>query len=1435
MDNIQTGLLSGFKQSIASIKKFGEELEGLDSRFGRLDQRIQAMQSSLGALDSQMIERKDEIENIIKAINDVKILPSEKLKRYLVEQINLINNKIIDKVREQIDLQVQSIMQEVNTGQAGPLSLTRSGLIPNVKSSANSGDTGSKSGGASGSSSASSSSDQGAVSSSKRSGLTDAVIKSFGGMMGKNSDIPVQLLSNAVDTFKTVQNEQIKMMQTMMMKNHALSTKPKDNVSDPSKTMATTADIPDIQKFVRQQSIYYGTDYGTLTKVAGVGVQQFDDPAEIKKFVQLAAQLQTLEPGSDIMKIAGGLGSVISQFDLALADVQEKVAQPLAAVTEITRTPSTKIIEEMRRFDAANKGANMDPDTAIVMAATSIKSAATEGVDINTFYNNALKSLQSDHALSRLAKLGIEPYKEEDITGTKTVRPANELFTEVARALTRMDSSTRSDTYRDLFGSEQISKEAGSMSRIMDNFVETMNKVDRFNQGQYENTIKASLDNPMVNANRAHTSISVALDALTQEFTPAINKVSYMLMNMAGGIEKNAAMLADLGGIFATMLTGLMAWRGIKWVGNKPGVNILENVETQRTRTGFINSVGGLRTDGLLSSAFGNLTRKQVGEMQKNPLLDGYIRKMDGMTEKQRDHFKAYLSDKRINVKDLPTLFTAMDEAPNWEKRPDLTNVEKYSRLRQYNNRLSTRPEVASALSSGFLGTLNSSTASLGAFNSHRTNADYSNVSDRMSRMTQKEFAGFENSLVERQSNGLPPIHDITSLSRALDHYSNSIRESESAARRATPAYGSLSNAIRSLNSSTSSAGGIRERFRNFLKDIPNLARGAGSSIVGLTKNIAKMGVQMAAMYALGKVVQSVTEASTVTADQKKLAEADAREKQNTYTANRLSASGSDHWWQTLLNPEYLGLSFYGSVGNWGNKIEAFSGTSNMVSHDKYMDDLSAMKKYYGFSGTGEEFAKWLKKEKGLTGEQAVNQWYQNTGEAKKNEQMRQEGINEQYKQSQLKAAEESSLQETAKKEYEKQYKDGLLNFSSVNSNDLNQRLDSGLTKVKEEHSQKISDALMGGLSSYDPRYIEMRKAQVEAERQVLEDELAIIDSYISKAKKILETADPNSEEYKNAQKTLDNMKSVREEVKEQGEKVIKNDNNEVNLEIYQKQTGASDMRMQRIELMSQAKELEASYYMDTQSKEYYDAMKNITQNKISQMQAELENLRAIKAQGDQTEEHATKILQTQNNIAQERVNLKQLRLDSITLGRQRISDNMSDRENELLSLQVRSGITDESSPILRNKRIANYKSEISDINELISQHQSNLKTAGAGEAVKIQQEIRDLQKQSLQAQLGILQEVKTGAGTFNMPQGVTAMSRYEYLTRNGTHTSTTVGMGDVTVNITLPNVTSATSAEQLQQIGAGLGQGLAQGRVGGIRQQLGGNPQTGYRSRYGR
>lgn len=1431
MDNIQAGLLMGFKQSIASIKKFGKELEGLDSRFGRLDQRIQAMQSSLSTLDSQMVERKDEIEDIIKAINDVKILPSEKLKRYLVDQINLINNKIIDKVRQQVDLQVQSMVREISMGRMGPTKLNMSGGMTNTGETGSSTASGSNSSGSSGATSVVSASDQGSSSSSKSSGLSDAAINTFGGMLGKNSDVPVQLISNAVDTFKTVQTEQIKMMQAMMMKDHS----PTTGANDTAREIATIADIPDLQKFVRQQSVYYGTDYGTLTKVAGIGVQQFDDPAEIKKFIQLSAQLQALEPGSDIMKIAGGLGSVISQFDLALADVQEKVAQPLAAATEITGTPSTKIIEEMRRFDAANQGANIDPNTAIVMAATSVKSAATEGVNINTFYGNALKSLQSDDAMSRLAKLGIDPYKEDEITGDKTLRPADDLFNEVAQALTHADSTTRSETYRDLFGSEQVSKEAGSMSHIMDNFVETMKKVDQFNKVQYENMIKSSLDNPMVNANRAQTSITVALDALTQEFTPAINKVSYMLMNMAGGIEKNAAMLADLGGIFGTILTGLLAWRGIKWVGNKPGVNFLENAETQRTRTGFINSVGDLRTTGLLSSTFGNLDRRQVGEMQKNPLLNGYIREMEGMTEKQSKHFQNYLTDKGIDVKDLPTLFTAMDEAKNWEKSPDLTNDEKYERFRQYNNRLSTRPGLASVISSGFLSTLNSSTATLGAFNTHRTNADYSDLSDRMTRMSQQEFSGFEDSLAERQRNGLPPINDITSLSEALDDYNNSIRESDSAARRATPAYGSLSDAIRSLNSETSGTNGIRERFRNFLRDIPNLARGAGNSIVGLTKNIAKMGVQMAAMYALGKAVQGITEGMTTTEDEKKLAAADAREKQNTYTANLLEEMSTGGL-QPLLNPAFWGGTVRGLLGSVGNGINKFfGGNGDDIGVFKSMDDLDSIEAYYGYHGLRSDMAKWLKEEKGLTMEQAVEQWYENTGEAKKNEQMRQEGINEQYKQAQLKAAEENRLQDIAKQEYDKQYKGGLLNFSSVNADDANQRVESGLTKVKEEHSQKISDALTGGMSTYDPKYIEMRKAQVEAERQVLEDELAIIDSYISKAKKILETADPDSEEYKNAQEALESMKSVREEVKEKGEKIIKNDKSELNLEIYQKQTGASDMRMQQIELSSQAKELAASYNMDTQSKEYYDVMKNITQNKISQMQAELEKLKTIKPEGDQTEELASKIQQTQNNIAQERVNLKQFKLDSITLGRQRISDNMSERENELLALQVRSGITDESSPILRNKRVANYKSEISDINQLISEQQSRLKTAGAEETVKIQQEIRDLQKQSLQAQLGILQEVKTGAGTFNMPQGVTAMSRYEYLTRNGTHTSTTVGMGDVTVNITLPNITGATSAEQLQQIGAGLGQGLAQGRVGGIRQQLGGNPQTGYRSRYGR
>ena len=57
------------------------------------------------------------------------------------------------------------------------------------------------------------------------------------------------------------------------------------------------------------------------------------------------------------------------------------------------------------------------------------------------------------------------------------------------------------------------------------------------------------------------------------------------------------------------------------------------------------------------------------------------------------------------------------------------------------------------------------------------------------------------------------------------------------------------------------------------------------------------------------------------------------------------------------------------------------------------------------------------------------------------------------------------------------------------------------------------------------------------------------------------------------------------------------------------------------------------------------------------------------------------------------------------------------------------------------------------------------------------------------------------------------------------THSKFSIQSGDMYVNVTLPNVTSNMSSQELASIGAALGKGIAQGKNVQLRNQLSGNP----------
>lgn len=1380
------------------------------------------------ALDKKLSNNvQEEIDQLITAINDVQITPEPKLKHHLVNQINRINNALINKIREQVNVQVQSIIQEINKVQSGPGGLNSDTQIRNAggfgpstpRSGSSSSDSQNNGGGTAskGGSSSEKDSGSGAVNAEAVQGAIINIIRQR--ISGAFDNALMMAMSKAVEAFKNIQPEQIKMMRNLKQKDEYNQDKD-GNPLERTNMAGVESAVSDLQNFIRQQSMFYGTDYKQLYQVGGIASGLLDDPVEMKEFVRVTAQLNTLAPGSNPVNIANGLESTKAQFGLEVADLEDRIAQPLAVVSDVTKASIEQIIDALKSSGSTINNAKVDPETAIVMAGTTLKATALEGGNVGNFYNSIMNRLQSPEAMKKLQELGLA---NVDDTGAKILVPAEELFKAIAQKLSGADSPTIRDTNDALFGTYQSSKGAATMHEIMNTFVKVMEVSGNFDKSKYENMVKSSVDNPLVNTKRAGQSITIAFDALVQEMTPTINKVSYALMNMAENVAKNAQLFVKLGDVLSNVLLGMMLLKGIKWGAEK----LRPNFERETARTAFLENVSGM--DGV-DNSIKKMTRKEVGEMQKDPLLNGYLRDLNGLTEKQSDHFKNYLKSNKIEVKDLPTLFSTMDEAKNWQPGKELTDDEKFDRTKQYHSRLSTRTELASVITPALLTTLSSSTASRGVFDTQRaSDNNYSKLTDRMSQMSQGEFEGFENHLVNRQRNGLPPIDDIQKLNNAMDDYEQTQREAAASARQASPAFGDLSNAVRGMNSGMSSTASLKNGFKQFLKDIPDLSKGALVSVKNLAGGFAKMAMEIAGAIGLAQAAKGLTESYLSTDDERLLAQADDRDNDLKGMANKINAQAEGEASWALARNTATGL-YYSAMNGISS---AFGGTPSNFGYFEGDDMMGEMMDYFKFSGSQVDFSKWLKQREdsgGQTVEEAVAEFNAKSGRSGETEKMRQKAITKQYEASKLEEAEQKRLEEIAKKNYEEKYKEGAVKSPSIDSDSVLSRVSDRINEIKDTSQIDTLRALMSGMKTDSDEYIALRKKQTESMRQVLNEELAIIDKYIANAKTVMDSADPESQEYADAKTDYDNLTSTRDKVASEGEVDILQQEWNTKQETYQGQVRKVNNSLSRIDLIAQAKELAAAYNMDTQSQEYLDTMKKITLNKLSQMKNELANLQAIQAIGDLSEDQATQVLQLQNTIANEQALIKEYNLASIGIGRAKIQDNSSDRENELLELKLRTGNPDDSSPILRNKRIANAKEEVSEINQVIADLKAKLPAAGADETTKINAEIRDLQKQSLQAQLGILDEMKSTAGTFNMPNGVSAMSRYEYLTRGNTHNTTTIGTGDVTVNITLPNITNGMTNRQLQQVGQSIGQGLSVGRVGSLRSQQAMNP-SNYRS----
>ncbi|MBD8498890.1 hypothetical protein [Paenibacillus arenosi] len=1432
LDQISREMKRIIAKELGSSVKDLQQLGSIDSGSIRSYQLKSEFERVSKVLDKKLnTSIQDEVTEIVRHISEVEVRLSPRLKVHIANQINRINNKLVEKIREQLNVQVQSLLQDIAEIRTTPGRLNGNYIATNgvgrqdTVGNSNQVNT------------IHSGNDAAAAAKTQLGQFKEALESSLrNALAGSLSNVPMNILYQATETFKVVQLEQIKMMQNLMTKSDNLK-----DVKDPTKGPDMTkvqAMLSNLQSFVRQQSTYYGTDYHQLYQVAGLSTTMLNTEAEMKEFIQLVAELKVLDPGADPLKVANHLENIKEQYGIDMAKIRDEVVIPVAAMNKGTDIGIEAMLAAVT--PTSDRGAidNLDFRSALVFQGTALHANEKPPADYGSYFK-ILDKIMSPNAAKKLEELEINRKVNDKINNKEVEREAKDVLSDyVKKMANEKDPDKVRDYNQAIFGTKSskdgtpmTNKEVGNMHIYLDRAIDFEKKLESFKETEYVKMITESLDNPLVNVNRASQGWTIALDSVIQELTPAINTVSYALLNMSNYISENAQLFAKLANVLSTALLGMLVWKGMR--GGVTSIN--GNAEILRRRTTLQDTVkafGTGETGHLIDNGVRALTPKEIGRYQKLPEVDRYIQELHGMSQQQQDHFRKYVAEKQINIKDLPTLFSAMEESKSWEERKELSSDEKYNKFKAYNNRLSTSTVAPQMLNASLMGNIGHMVNSSADFEGYRANTEFASVSDRMSRMTQSEFDGFEKHLGEMNRNGSPAINTLGELSRALDEYDKAMNDADKSSRESSPTFVSLSHAVRGMNDEISRTDKLKNGFTKFLTDIPNLVKGTGMSIMGLAKGIAGLAAEIIGVMALGEITKNLAEEYTLTDNQKKLNTLDDTEMLKTKFANHLQERKEIDVLDFLMVREISHTLATGGNFLGGN----FIGTdAQYLGYPQIMQMESELREY--LKSKGHEVNPFLDlsvyfRNNNINPEELVAQWANDTGQTEAVQKSRQEIAIEDYKANQNKSLDNRTLQEIGKQAYEEERSAGKLKFANFDTEETMSGIQSEVNSLKSKHNIALSEAIAGGMATDSVDYAELRKTQIDKIENVYNEKLSEINKYRTKMEEMIKSVPADSQDHQDAQKYLNSYTKLGEKIiSARDAAIIPERNNEAQTNI-QNSMSKSQRNFQRIDLLAQAKELAAAYTMDTGSQAYLDAMEGITKGRIQQMRDELGRLKGIQATGDQSEELKNQILTQQNAIDSEKMKLKEYKLAAIGIPREKLNERSSDRENELLALKVRMGNPDDSSPVVRNKKIANAKTEVRETKELIDIWRKKLPGAQAEEAEKIQQEIRDLTKLMYQTQLGIYDEVKGTAGTFNLPDGVTPMSRYEYLTRGGTHQSTTLGMGDVSVHITLPNVTNGVTQSQLHTIGSQLGQGLANGRVGGWRNQMLMNP-SNYRRKY--
>ncbi|MCY8745100.1 phage tail tape measure protein [Bacillus licheniformis] len=1417
-----------------------------------------------------------------RSVRSVDLESSGSLKHHLIHEINKLNNDIVKKIRESIDKQFEYMRAEVGSVTTDQKTINRNGRLRSMSSPSGSGNVynntvinnNTKNDSSKSYSDPYSRRDEHFNSFGLEGAVTNTVRHIIAGSM---VGAPMMAMYQAVDSFKTSQEEQLKIMQNMSLKDEYI-----DNSSGQTNWGKVDTDLTDLMGKVKQMSNFYSLGYDQMSQVAAIASRLTEDKDEAQMFTDQSAKIYRLDNESDLVgTIAPGLEAIMAQFKLSVWELND-VVSAFAVATNKTKATSDEVMKAITRSGSALNASGVAPDEAIALNAIAIQRSGQSGEVVGNMFKTLAARVTLPTVVDSLKGKGIDVYETNDL-GLKERRSLIDILKDTAKVTNggRTGEDEIAKIMLDEGGGYHYSKvmsfldDMNAMGTGDLNFFKMMEQIEDFqkNPEKLATMLTKTMNAPTVNMERAGVSMNNALTSILEEMSPEIQMLSQNITNLAQGLKDNAATIANVINLLTNALIGYGAMYGVKRLGqwgeyekHKSNAEMRRNFLGGETLTGrqkygavqFMDSymLGGSRESKGISSRMSD--RSFYDAAMKNDILRPYIQELSTMDRDRQREIRQYVKE-HGTAGNMADLFSIMDESRGYRQSKQSLTVDEVHRRSSHNARnLIDTKSLESVFDRTFathlVGTLQDRQRFDNLGKSDR------NTAGRLAEMDDTTRRSFVSFLDENYKSTGRTIKDMDELNSAMNEYQERTRQNAATTRRGSDSYRDLSRAIRDVgNEAERASRGRMTSFLNLIDSIPDRARGAGGAIMGVARNIGNFAKQLGVALAVGDLIEEVGQNTLLTDGQKDIR--NHRNSKNEAAKQYAEYEEGGGYWGELSSFSQAGK---GIMLDWNMYKDMFLGTNTSVGRD----DVDSFK---------DEFEKWMKSQFGtsdwkkavkianeeakakdkyadeVTLDDLTKRYLDDSGSNKELQKMEEKEFIRQYKEFAISEAEQADRKrkaEEARKAWENQmYDEGQLQWFSVDQ--MKARIEERVTEVKGQNSLDQMNALLSGVKSDSEEYLKIRLQAIQKERQAYKEEIELLNQFVKDREEALryleaqgrrwakdENGDPvytkdgkrkESEEYSSAQEALKEAKSKQSEVNKEFEPKMK----ELQLEEQRTKVDGYISIMQnnvsRIQARKQYEDTLNSLTMNTESPEYIDAQINSNRGAIYQMQSELANLQS-QNMADPDNKLQDAILGLQQQIASAQVEVKNLRLQRLQAWRTPFNNSMDDLEIKFLQDRVSlgsAGVSDDSY-LAKDLRIRELQERKSLVDKTLAQRRADLAnySKGSSEYEQIMKDIRDLTKQSLQAQLGIHQELKAQmGGTFNLPDGVHAMSQYDYMASKGSHSNLTLQSGDMYVNITLPNVTETTGSQQLANIGNSLGMGLAQGRTAQLRNQINSSP----------